>query len=33
MFPEAKKVLGDDELEQLGARMQARKEQLLGRRR
>lgn len=32
MFPAAKKVLSDDELEQLGERMQARKEQLLGRR-
>lgn len=32
MFPEAKKVLSDDELEQLGQRMQARKDQMLGRR-
>ena len=31
MFPAAKKVLSDDELEQLGERMQARKDQLLGR--
>lgn len=32
MFPEAKKVLGEEELEQLGERMQSRKKELLGRR-
>jgi hemerythrin-like domain-containing protein len=31
MFPEARKVLSDDELEQLGERMQARKDELMGR--
>ena len=32
MFPEAKKVLSDEELEALGARMQASKDKMLGRR-
>lgn len=31
MFPEAKKVLSEEELEQLGERMKARKDELLGR--
>lgn len=33
MFPAARKVLSDDELEQLGERMAARKKELLARRR
>ncbi len=33
MFPEAKKVLSDEELEALGARMQASKDKMLGRKR
>ena len=32
MFPEAKKVLSSEELDQLGERMQRRKEEMLGRR-